>query len=75
MLEPAHKDGEMPVTVGVDTHLDEHVALDHLGRRLGVLTIPTTQAGYTGLLRWARPLSITRTKTPANDLNKHSIIL
>ena len=58
MLEPARKDGEVPVTVGVDTHLDEHVAvaLDHLGRRLGVLTVPTTHAGYTSLLRWAEGL-------------------
>lgn len=27
MLEPARKGGEVPVTVGVDTHLDEHVAV------------------------------------------------
>ncbi len=40
----------------MDTHLDEHVAvaLDHLGRRLGALAVPTTDAGYTKLLRWAR---------------------
>jgi hypothetical protein len=32
------------VVLGVDTHLDVHVAvaLDHLGRRLGELTVPTT---------------------------------
>jgi transposase len=43
------------VTVGVDTHLDEHVAvaLDHLGRRLGELAFPTTEDGYAGMLRWA----------------------
>ncbi len=46
------------VTVGVDTHLDEHVAvaLDHLGRRLDVLSVPTTEAGYARLLRWAEGL-------------------
>lgn len=46
------------VTVGVDTHLDEHVAvaLDHMGRRLDVLTVPTNEAGYVRLLRWAASL-------------------
>jgi len=54
---PAPKD-DVSVTVGVDTHLDEHVAvaLDHMGRRLGVLTVPTTKAGYAKLLRWAETL-------------------
>ena len=43
------------VIVGVDTHRDAHVAvaLDHLGRRLDVLEIPTTAAGYRALLDWA----------------------
>jgi len=43
------------VTVGVDTHLDVHVAvaLDQLGRRLGDLEIPTTQDGYDDLADWA----------------------
>jgi transposase len=42
------------VVLGVDTHLDLHVAvaLDHLGRRLGELTVPTTTRGYERLLRW-----------------------
>ena len=46
------------VTVGVDTHLDVHVAvgLDQLGRRLGHLEIPTTQDGYDDLVRWAESL-------------------
>ena len=36
------------VILGVDTHLDLHVgvALDHLGRRLGELSVPTTAKGY-----------------------------
>jgi transposase len=42
------------VVLGVDTHLDVHVAvaLDHLGRRLGELRVPTTARGYERLLRW-----------------------
>jgi predicted nuclease with RNAse H fold len=43
------------VVLGVDTHLDLHVAVavDWLGRRLGELTVPTTARGYERLLRWA----------------------
>lgn len=43
------------VALGVDTHLDTHVAvvLDGLGRRLGELTIPTTKKGYESLVSWA----------------------
>ena len=39
---------EVEVVLGVDTHLDFHVAvaLDTLGRRLGELTVPTTTEGY-----------------------------
>ena len=46
------------VVVGVDTHLDVHVAvaLDELGRRLGELAVPTTQRGYERLLVWAKSL-------------------
>jgi transposase len=43
------------VILGVDTHLDVNVAvaLDSLGRRLGVLKVPTTTRGHERLLRWA----------------------
>ena len=43
------------VVLGVDTHLDMHVAvaLDGLGRRLGELAVPTTKKGYESLLCWA----------------------
>jgi transposase len=43
------------VVLGVDTHLDVHlaVALDHLGRRLGTFSVPTTKNGYESLLAWA----------------------
>ena len=43
------------VILGVDTHLDFHVAVavDHLGRRLGEYSLPTTAKGYEKLLRWA----------------------
>ncbi len=37
-----------PVTGGVDTHLDQHVAaaLDHNGALLGVESFPASAAGY-----------------------------
>jgi transposase len=46
---------EVAVVLGVDTHLDFHVAvaIDHLGRRLGDSSVPTTAKGYERLLRWA----------------------
>jgi transposase len=46
---------EVAVILGVDTHLDFHVAvaLDHLGRRLGEASVPTTPKGYERLLCWA----------------------
>jgi len=49
------QDGEVRVTVGVDTHTDQHVgvALDQFGRRLGTRSVPTTPAGFAELLAWA----------------------
>ena len=43
------------VVLGVDTHLDLHVAvaLDQLGRRLDSISLPTTTKGYNKLLCWA----------------------
>jgi transposase len=50
------------VLLGVDTHLDAHVAvaLDRHGRRLGALTLPTTEKGYEELLLWAEEFSPVR---------------
>ena len=58
----AHDD-EVRVTVGVDTHKDTHVARakDQLGRRLAERAIPTTPAGYAGLLAWAKDLGALET--------------
>ena len=46
---------EVAVILGVDTHLHFHVAVavDHLGRRLGESSVPTSARGYEKLLRWA----------------------
>lgn len=43
------------VIVGVDTHMDVHVAvaIDGLGARLGELRLPATLAGYRRLEQWA----------------------
>ena len=48
-------DTKVVVILGVDTHLEFHVAVavDHLGRRLGEASVPTTAKGYEMLLRWA----------------------
>lgn len=50
------------VVLGVDTHLDFHVAvvLDPLGRRLGESKIPTTVRGYRNLLSWAEGFGLVR---------------
>lgn len=46
------------VTLGVDTHEDEHVvvALDALGRRVRSAAFPATKPGYRRLLRWGGAL-------------------
>ena len=46
------------ITVGVDTHLDLHVAHanDQLGRRVDTIGVPTTPGGDQHLLAWARGL-------------------
>jgi transposase len=51
MADPAR-----PVTGGVDTHLEFHVAaiVDEVGRILGTETFPASTAGYRSLLAWMR---------------------
>ena len=46
---------ESPVTVGVDTHLDLHVAavLGHTGRLLATQAFPASTRGYVALVTWA----------------------
>ena len=48
-------DDEPEVTLGIDTHLEQHVAaaLDAVGRLLGTISVPPTTAGYESLLTWA----------------------
>jgi len=54
--------GALELVLGVDTHLDAHVAvaLDQLGRRLGAAILPTTAKGYEELLSWAEGLGPVR---------------
>ena len=54
------QDGGVRVTVGVDTHADQHVsvALDQFGRRLGTRSVPTTPAGFAELLAWASDFGV-----------------
>ena len=46
---------EVGVVVGVDTHLNVHVAvaLDELGRRLDEVSVPADTRGYRALVGWA----------------------
>ena len=46
------------VIVGVDTHLDQHVAvaIDRQGVRLCENHVPATTCGYEELERWSRDL-------------------
>ena len=43
------------VTVGVDTHLDQHVAavVDQTGRPLATQGFPASTRGYVALVTWA----------------------
>jgi transposase len=45
----------VPVTIGVDTHRDVHVAavLDHTGRLLDTQEFPASTRGYVALVTWA----------------------
>ncbi len=45
----------VPVTVGVDTHLETHVAavVDQTGRLLGTQAFPASTRGYVALVTWA----------------------
>jgi transposase len=58
----ASSDIVVEVVLGVDTHLDVHVAvaLDHLGRRLETFSVPTTKKGYEDLLAWAEGFGAVR---------------
>jgi hypothetical protein len=49
---------QLRVSIGVDTHLDTHVAVakDGRGRTIGRTDIPTTPAGYRQMLAWAQGL-------------------
>jgi transposase len=62
MIGAERPDTGVAVILGVDTHLDFHVAVavDHLGRRLGESSVPTTAKGYERLLCWAEDLGPVR---------------
>lgn len=51
-----HLSRQSEIVLGVDTHLDTHVAavVSQGGRLLGTLAVPTTAAGYLKLLAWAQ---------------------
>jgi transposase len=62
MMTDAEQKAATEVILGVDTHLDVHVAvaLDRLGRRLGEVSVPTTAKGYESLVCWAEGLGTVR---------------
>jgi hypothetical protein len=62
MIGAERPQSKVEVILGVDTHLDVHVAvaLDHIGRRLGEVSVPTTAKGYESLVRWAEGLGTVR---------------
>ncbi|WP_143591783.1 IS110 family transposase [Thermoactinospora rubra] len=55
VAEPTRVDDD-EIVLGVDTHADTHVAavVTTLGRLMATRSFPTTAAGYTALLTWAR---------------------
>ena len=62
MIGAQRPETKVEVTLGVDTHLDVHVAVavDPLGGRLGELSVPTTARGYESLVRLAEGLDTVR---------------
>jgi transposase len=54
-IDAERPETKVEVILGVDTHLDFHVAVavDHLGRTLGEWSVPTTAKGYERILCWA----------------------
>lgn len=60
MTSPILSDSTRPVTGGVDTHKDIHVAavVDQLGRELATESFPTDSTGYQELLDWMRSFGI-----------------
>jgi len=61
---------ESPVTVGVDTHLDQHVAavVDQAGRLCGTQAFAASTRGYVALVTWAErfgPVERIGVKAPA----------
>jgi transposase len=61
-LRSPQSSADVEVVLGVDTHLDFHVAvaLDDLGRRLGALRVPSTTKVYKKLLSWAENFGAVR---------------
>jgi transposase len=60
-LQPSlETEAEVRVTVGVDTHVDQHVAvaLDAQGHRLGTQAFPATAQGFAQLLSWANTFGL-----------------
>src|SRR3954465_3398111 len=51
------------IIVGVDTHKQTHaaVAINGLGARLGVITLPASRRGYQEMETWARSFGPVRT--------------
>jgi len=61
MIGAERPDTGVAVILGVDTHLDFHVAVDHLGREAWARRVlPTTVKGYERLLSWAEDLGSVR---------------